>query len=127
MQSLRDFREFRVFHGTGDQIIVSSTYEHINGLVIKGALPTDASGTIVPSTDPANWTALGGFVGQSEAGDDVTAFAMCSTGGPAHTQVVTVTVNGPVAASTVTAVTASCPRRSTIAPTFSGSRRSVAT
>jgi hypothetical protein len=99
----------RVFHGTGDQIIVSSTYEPINGLVIKGTLPTDASGTIVPSTDPANWTALGGFAGQSEAGDDVTAFAMCSTGGPAHTQVVTATVNGPVAASTVAAVTASCP------------------
>jgi alpha-tubulin suppressor-like RCC1 family protein len=99
----------RVFHATGDQIIVSSTYEPINGLVVKGSLPTDASGTIVPSADPAHWTALGGFAGQSEAGDDVTGFAMCSTGGPAHTEVVTATVNGPVAAATVAVVTASCP------------------
>jgi len=99
----------RVFHATGDQIIVSSTYEPINGLVVKGSLPTDPSGTTVPSADPANWTALGGFVGQSEAGDDVTAFAMCSTGGPTHTQVVTATVNGPVVASTTALVTASCP------------------
>src|SRR5437588_1722776 len=99
----------RVFFATGDQIVTSLVYEPNNGLVVKGSLPTDASGTIVPSADPAHWTALGGFAGQSEAGDDVTGFAMCSTGGPAHTLVVTATVNGPIAAATVAVVTASCP------------------
>src|SRR5947208_11208094 len=42
----------RVFHATGDQIDVSSTYEPSNGLVVKGILPTDPSGTTVPSADP---------------------------------------------------------------------------
>jgi hypothetical protein len=58
----------RVFFATGDQIVTSLVYEPNNGLVVKGSLPTDASGTIVPSADPAHWTALGGFAGQSEAG-----------------------------------------------------------
>jgi uncharacterized repeat protein (TIGR01451 family) len=99
----------RVFHAAGDQVVTSTVYEPNNGLVVKGSLPTDASGVNVPSADPANWTALGGFAGQSEAGDDVTAFALCSTGGPSHTQVVTATVNGPTAAATIARVTASCP------------------
>jgi alpha-tubulin suppressor-like RCC1 family protein len=99
----------RVFHAAGDQIVTPTVYEPTNGLVVKGSLPTDASGTSVPNADPASWTAFGGFAGQSEAADDVTAFAMCSAGGPNHTQVVTVTVNGPTAAATVAKVTASCP------------------
>lgn len=99
----------RAFHGTGDQIVTSTVYEPINGLVIKGTAPSDAVGGPAPANDPANWTAFGGFAGQSETGDDVTGFAMCSTGGPTHTALVTATVNGPSVASTTASVTASCP------------------
>ena len=60
-----------------------------NGLKVNGTMPSDAGGNPVANgaTDPAFWTAVGGFGGQSEAGDQVTSFAMCSTGGPAHTTV----------------------------------------
>src|SRR2546427_1737699 len=45
---------------------VSGVYEPINGLVIKGSVPTDASGNnTTTANDPSSWTAYGGFAGQS--------------------------------------------------------------
>src|ERR1700704_3815524 len=66
-----------------------------NGLKVNGTMPSDSAGNPVANgaTDPANWAAVGGFGGQSEAGDQVTSFAMCSTGGPAHTVVETASVS----------------------------------
>lgn len=59
-----------------------SAYEPINGLVIKGTVPSDAAGNTTTANDPSSWTAYGGFAGQSENNDLDTAFAMCATGGP---------------------------------------------
>src|SRR3989475_2789820 len=83
-----------------------------NGLKVNGTMPSDASGNPVANgaTDPAFWTAVGGFGGQSEAGDQVTSFAMCSTGGPAHTVVETASVSGVAAQGSPPLIaTASCP------------------
>lgn len=62
-------------------------------------MPSDSGGNPVTNggTDPSFWTAVGGFGGQSEAGDQVTSFAMCSTRGPAHTMVETASVSGVAA------------------------------
>jgi uncharacterized repeat protein (TIGR01451 family) len=67
--------------------VVGSTYEPINGLVMRGTYPSDAAGATTTATNPAFWTALGGFAGQSEPGDDVTSFAMCAAGVPANISV----------------------------------------
>jgi hypothetical protein len=83
-----------------------------NGLKVNGTMPSDSAGTAVANgaTDPAFWTAVGGFGGQSEAGDQVTTFAMCSTGGPAHTVVETASVSGvPTQGSPPLIATANCP------------------
>jgi uncharacterized repeat protein (TIGR01451 family) len=81
-----------------------------NGLKVNGTIPSDSLGNPVANgaTDPAFWNAVGGFGGQSEAGDQVSAFAMCTIGGPAHTVVAVASANAPTAAATAT-VTASCP------------------
>jgi hypothetical protein len=88
---------------------VSGAYEPINGLVIKGTVPSDAAGNTTTANDPSSWTAYGGFAGQSENNDLDTAFAMCATGGPAHTVVRVASVNGPNVAATTAPVTVSCP------------------
>jgi hypothetical protein len=83
-----------------------------NGLKVNGTMPSDSGGNPVTNggTDPSFWTAVGGFGGQSEAGDQVTSFAMCSTGGPAHTTVVTASVSGVATQGNPPLIaTASCP------------------
>jgi hypothetical protein len=83
-----------------------------NGLKVNGTMPSDAGGNPVASgaTDPSFWTAVGGFGGQSEAGDQVTSFAVCSTGGPGHTVVETASVSGVATQGTPPLIaTASCP------------------
>ena len=83
-----------------------------NGLKVNGTMPSDAGGNPVASgaTDPASWTAVGGFGGQSEAGDQVTSLAMCSTGGPAHTVVETASVSGVATQGNPPLIaTANCP------------------
>ena len=75
-------------------------------------MPSDSGGNPVANgaTDPSFWTAVGGFGGQSETGDQVTSFAMCSTGGPAHTVVQTASVSGVAAQGSPPLIaTASCP------------------
>lgn len=84
-----------------------------NGLVLFGTMPTDSSGAAVAdgTTNPAYWTTLGGFSGQSESGDQAAAFAMCANGGPANTVVETVTTTGANAtqqSSAPTITTATC-------------------
>ncbi|HYZ38931.1 MAG TPA: hypothetical protein VE673_19835, partial [Pseudonocardiaceae bacterium] len=76
-----------------------STATPTNGLKLNGTIPSDAAGNPVANgaTTPSNWTAVGGFGGQSEAGDQVTAFAECATGGPTGT---TVVVSAPVGITT---------------------------
>jgi hypothetical protein len=83
-----------------------------NGLKVNGTMPSDSAGNPVANgaTDPAFWTAVGGFGGQSEAGDQVTSFAMCSTGGPAHTVVETASVSGVATQGNPPLIaTATCP------------------
>ena len=64
-----------------------------NGLVLDGTMPSNGSGTAVANgtTNPASWTTVAGYSGQSEAGNQAAAFAMCATSGPANTTVVTAT------------------------------------
>ena len=83
-----------------------------NGLKVNGTMPSDSSGNPVAggATDPSFWTAVGGFGGQAEAGDQVTSFAVCSTGGPGHTVVETASVTGVAAQGSPPLIaTASCP------------------
>jgi hypothetical protein len=86
-------------------------YHPINGLVLRGTLPSDVDGTPSPdgAGDPRSWTAFGGFAGQSETGDVMTGFALCASGGPEHTVVVSRTVNGPASAQTTATAVATCP------------------
>jgi uncharacterized repeat protein (TIGR01451 family) len=54
-----------------------------NGLKVNGSVPSSSGGTpsTTGATDPSNWTAVGGFGGQADSNDDVTAYAMCASGG----------------------------------------------
>ena len=86
-----------------------------NGLKVNGTYPSDASATPVANhaIDPSFWTAAGGFATQSEAGDQVTSFAVCASVGPVGSvdRVVEVaSVHGPTAAETTASVTATCPK-----------------
>src|SRR5262249_39294918 len=65
-----------------------------NGLRIHGTIPAKHA-----------WTAVGGFGGQGEPGDEVKAFALCATGGPSKTMIVSKTVPGPFGAATTKKVT----------------------
>ena len=49
-----------------------------NGLKVNGTIPSDSGGNPVANgaADPSFWTAVGGFGGQSELGDQVTAFVI---------------------------------------------------
>jgi hypothetical protein len=90
-----------------------------NGLKVNGTYPSDVSGTPVANhaIDPSFWTAAGGFATQSEAGDQVTSFAVCASVGPVGSvdRVVEVaSVPGPTAAEATASVTATCPAGTTL-------------
>jgi hypothetical protein len=87
-----------------------------NGLRIHGTAPATASGAPAASGshDPTDWLALGGFGGQGEPGDQVRSFALCSSGGPTKTLIVSKTIDGPKAAATTKKVTVTCPSSSTL-------------
>lgn len=90
-----------------------------NGLKVNGTYPSDTSATPVANhaIDPGFWTAAGGFATQSEAGDQVTSFAVCASVGPVGSvdRVVEVaSVDGPTAAETTASVTATCPAGTTL-------------
>ncbi|MBV9650085.1 MAG: hypothetical protein JO296_08100 [Pseudonocardiales bacterium] len=92
-----------------------------NGLVLGGTNPsTGASPVDQPVTDgatnPGNWMAIANFTGQSEAGDQATAFALC-TSSAMHTVVATTTTTGANATQQVdppTLTIATCPAGSTL-------------
>jgi hypothetical protein len=80
----------------------------INGLRIHGTYPVTGK-----NGRAARWTALGGFGGQSEPGDQVRAYSVCAGGGPTgveDTIIVTKTVDGPKAPGADKWVTVTCPR-----------------
>jgi hypothetical protein len=82
-----------------------------NGLRIHGDVPSSSSGAFAKngSRDPTSWTAVGGFGGTGETGDEVKAFALCSSHGPNKILVVSKTAAGPQAAATTLKLTATCP------------------
>ena len=105
-----------------------------NGLKLNGTIPSDASGNPVVdgASTPSNWTAVAGFGGQSEAGDQASAFANCATGGPTAT---VVKVSAPVGiaplGSAPIRTTATCPsalalRRGAGCPTSQASFKPIA-
>jgi 6-phosphogluconolactonase (cycloisomerase 2 family) len=70
-----------------------------NGLVLGGTSPslgTTPLDTPVLSgaTDPSHWFSLANFTGASESVDEAEDFALCATGGTAHTTVVTASTTG---------------------------------
>ncbi len=69
------------------------------------------SPSLPPSAEaPATWAGVAAFGGQSEAGDDATAFAMCAAEPPgALTIVESASSTGDEAATAATGVTATCP------------------
>jgi 6-phosphogluconolactonase (cycloisomerase 2 family) len=93
-----------------------------NGLVLGGIAPSTGSSPIdVPvaagATDPTSWLGIANFTGVAELGDEAEAFALCATGGTAHTVVATQTTTGVNAAQEVSPpvlTTATCPSGSTL-------------
>lgn len=87
-----------------------------NGLRAHGDVPSNASGAFATngSFDPTSWTAVGGFGGAGEIGDEVKAFALCATNGPYRTLVVSKTERGPARAATILKVTVTCPANSSL-------------
>ena len=90
-----------------------------NGLKVNGTYPSDVSATPLAhhAIDPSFWTAAGGFATQSEAGDQVTSFAVCASVGPVGSvdRVVEVaSIQGPTAAETTASATATCPKGTTL-------------
>jgi hypothetical protein len=84
----------------------------INGLRIHGTVPSgpNARPASNGASDITSWSAIGGFGGQSEPGDQVRAFAICAVaGGPTDTLYVVKTVPGPTDAATTKKVTVTCP------------------
>src|SRR5262245_3038446 len=91
---------------------IDGSPQPINGLRIHGTIPSDASAKPARNgaKDVTSWAAIGGFGGQSEPGDQVRAFAMCTaSGGPQHTVYVSKTVSGPTGAGERKFLTVSCP------------------
>lgn len=87
-----------------------------NGLRVKGTYPSNATGTPVTNfaINPSRWAAEGTFGGQSEDGDQVTSFAMCTTAGSVLRLVAVASINGPTAAATTASVTTTCPAGTTL-------------
>jgi hypothetical protein len=88
---------------------------YTNGLKINGSQPGEGSAT-AGTTDPAGWTALGGFGGQSDADDEVTSSALCASGVSADIEVVSASMAGTTAnpAAGLGPVTVSCPAGTTL-------------
>lgn len=104
----------RVYAAAGDSVVTGSTYEPINGLVMRGTYPSDTLGATSTAANPAHWSVQGGFAGQAEAGDMVTGYALCTTGGPTSTRVLSSTIRGPTAAAGIARATATCPAGTTL-------------
>jgi hypothetical protein len=84
-----------------------------NGLVLDGTMPSNAFGAAVTNAtiNPKSWTTVAGYSGQSEPGDQASAFAMCATDGPAKTVVVTastIAANATQQVSKPNVTTATC-------------------
>ena len=89
-----------------------------NGLVLGGTTAsTGASPVDLPApdatVDPASWFSIAGYSGTSEAGNQASTFALCTTGGgPSHTVVEAVSRTGENATQEAEApavTTATCP------------------
>jgi hypothetical protein len=79
-----------------------------NGLVLDGTLPSNSLGAPLANnaSNPANWTTVAGFAGQSETGDESETFAMCETsGGPSGTTLKVQSTTGANATQEVSAPT----------------------
>jgi hypothetical protein len=88
-----------------------------NGLVLGGTNPTTGTSPVTDkATNPSNWMAIANFTGQSEAGDQATAFAFCTSNGPTHTLVATTTTgaNATQQLNPPTLTIATCPAGSTL-------------
>jgi uncharacterized repeat protein (TIGR01451 family) len=89
-----------------------------NGLVLGGQSPSTGAAPVdaAPSggaTDPSHWFTDANFTGVADPAnlDQAATFALCATGGPAHTVVETASTTGPNAAQQVsppTLATATC-------------------
>ena len=107
---------------------------YTNGLKINGTGPgsgTEADG----ASNPTGWTAFGGFGGQSDPNDTVTASAVCATGNFGSTFIVAGAAVGSAsnAAAGLGPVTATCPASTTLlgggasaAPAADGSLKPIA-
>ncbi|HEX4518351.1 MAG TPA: hypothetical protein VH063_02100 [Gaiellaceae bacterium] len=82
-----------------------------NGLRVHGDVPSSPSGAFAEngSEDPTSWTAVGGFGGTGETGDEVKAFALCASNGPNNTLVVSKTAKGPTGVAATKKLTVTCP------------------
>jgi 6-phosphogluconolactonase (cycloisomerase 2 family) len=93
-----------------------------NGLVLGGVSPSVGSSPVdVPvgtgGTDPTSWLGIANFTGVAELGDEAEAFALCATGGTAHTVVATRTTTGVNATQEVNPpvlTIATCPSGTTL-------------
>lgn len=97
--------------GGGDQLTNASGANVANdGAVTEGTMPSDASGNALTAgaTNPAWWTATGGYSGQAPGTDSVTSFAMCSTA------VTSATVIEVTAVAGLGPATAVCPTGTTL-------------
>lgn len=81
------------------------------GLRAKASYPSDVTG--IPAADgtadPAAWSATANFAQESQPGNSITSFALCTTRAVENRVVVSGAVNGPTAAATVARVTVTCP------------------
>jgi hypothetical protein len=77
----------------------------------KGSYPSDVNGLPVAdgSVDPAVWSATANFGIESEAGDQITSLALCTTRTFDQRIVVSRSVNAPVPSGAVGRVTVTCP------------------
>ncbi|HEY5197092.1 MAG TPA: beta-propeller fold lactonase family protein [Solirubrobacteraceae bacterium] len=93
-----------------------------NGLVLGGVAPSAGSSPVdVPvgagGTDPTSWLGIANFTGVAELGDEAEAFALCATGGTAHTVVATQTTTAANATQEVNPpvlTIATCPSGTTL-------------
>jgi phosphodiesterase/alkaline phosphatase D-like protein len=98
--------------GTFQRRLASAAEVPNNGLKVNGTIPSAADGTPAASdsTNPRSWTAVAGFGGQAESGDQATAFADCATSGPTATSVrVSPSVSVALENAAPLTTTATCP------------------
>jgi len=93
--------------GGGGLVARPSAPAPSNSLKLDGTLPGEGDPL---AGDPAAWTAVAAFGGQSEPGDDATAYALCAGAPPGrHVAVAAATSAGDAAATSAGGVTATCP------------------